>query len=191
MVMQKQIQLQNKALDYTLKLSKRARRLRLAVYCDGRLVVSAPRRLPFYQIEKFIHEKSSWILKKLADFASAPPTIFSRDVVAEYHQYKEAARTLVEARLAYFNRFYNFEINRISIKKQKTRWGSCSRKGNLNFNYKIALLPNELSDYIIVHELCHLGQFNHSAKFWRLVAEIIPDYAFRRRILNSHQYQLN
>lgn len=190
-MIKKQIHLQNQALDYTLKLSKRARRLRLAVYCDGRLVVSAPRRLPFYQIEKFIHEKSSWILKKLADFASAPPTIFSRDVVAEYRQYKEAARTLVEARLAYFNRFYNFEINRISIKKQKTRWGSCSRKGNLNFNYKIALLPNELSDYIIVHELCHLGQFNHSAKFWRLVAKMFPDYQEKRKVLNSNHFRLN
>lgn len=189
--MKKQIKIQNKIIDYTLRQSKAARRLRLVVYGDGSLVVSAPRRLPYYQIENFILEKSRWILQKLAGFATLPPSIFSRNVVAEYHKYKEVARCLVEARLAYFNKFYGFNINRISIKKQKTRWGSCSIKGNLNFNYKIALLPPDLVDYIIVHELCHLRQFNHSHKFWQLVAMMIPNYSDCRRRLNSNQYRLN
>lgn len=189
--MQKQIKLHNKIVDYTLKQSKRARRLRLAVYCDGRLVVSAPRRLPYSQIENFILEKAQWVLAKLDYFASLPKRIFAADVSVEYAQYKEAARHLAEGRLSYFNRFYGFEINRISIKKQKTRWGSCSRKGNLNFNYKIALLPPDLADYIIVHELCHLGQFNHSAKFWHLVSKIFPDYQAKRRQLNSTEFRLN
>ena len=93
-----------------------------------------------------------------------------------YKKYKEVARLLVLQRIARFNAFYQFNINRVSIKNTKSRWGSCSKKGNLNFNYKIALLPAELADYVIVHELCHLGEFNHSKKFWDLVAKTIPNY---------------
>ena len=89
----------------------------------------------------------------------------------------EQARFFVENRISYFNKFYKFEINRIAIKNTSTRWGSCSSKKNLNFNYKIIFLKPELSDYLIVHELCHLGQLNHSKKFWALVFKTIPDYA--------------
>ena len=94
----------------------------------------------------------------------------------EYAKYKNAAQNLVENKIGYFNDFYKFNVNKITIKNQKTRWGSCSRKGNLNFNYRLALLPEYLSDYIIVHELCHLGELNHSPKFWDLVAKTIPHY---------------
>lgn len=94
----------------------------------------------------------------------------------DYLRHKETARRLVKERLTYFNQFYGFKIGRISIRNQKTRWGSCSKRGNLNFHYKIALIPARLSDYIIVHELCHLGEFNHSKRFWALVAKTIPDY---------------
>ena len=103
----------------------------------------------------------------------------------QYLQHKERARVLVLARLEYFSALYrdvhgcNFTVGKVSIRNQTTRWGSCSSKGNLNFNYKIALLPEQLSDYIVVHELCHLGQFNHSQKFWDLVALALPDYAQR------------
>ena len=90
---------------------------------------------------------------------------------------KEQAELFVESRINYFNKFYNFKINRISIKNQSTRWGSCSSKGNLNFNYKIIYLKPELADYLIVHELCHLGELNHSKRFWALVKKTVPDYA--------------
>ncbi|MCX6719584.1 MAG: M48 family metallopeptidase [Candidatus Staskawiczbacteria bacterium] len=89
---------------------------------------------------------------------------------------REQARRLVENRLSYFNKFYNFEINRVAIKNASTRWGSCSSLGNLNFNYKIIYLRPELADYLIVHELCHLGEFNHSKRFKALVAKTIPNY---------------
>lgn len=90
---------------------------------------------------------------------------------------REEARVFVLGRLAYFNQFYNLKINRVAIKNTYRRWGSCSSKGNLNFNYKIIYLRPELADYLIVHELCHLGEFNHSPKFHALVAKTIPNYA--------------
>ena len=89
---------------------------------------------------------------------------------------REQARRFVEQRIMHFNRFYGFKVGRISIKNQSTRWGSCSSKGNLNFNYKIIYLREELADYLIVHELCHLGEFNHSKRFRALVAKTIPNF---------------
>ena len=89
---------------------------------------------------------------------------------------REHARQLVENRLSYINKIYKFKINRVAIKNQKTRCGSCSSKGNLKFNYKIIYLKPALADYLIVHELCHLGQMNHSKKFWALVEKTVPDY---------------
>jgi len=89
---------------------------------------------------------------------------------------REQARMLVENKLSYFNKFYNFEINRIAIKNTSSRWGSCSSKKNLNFNYKIIYLRPGLADYLIVHELCHLGELNHSRRFWALVEKTIPNY---------------
>jgi len=95
---------------------------------------------------------------------------------ANYLKYKETARLYIYERLDHYKEIYYFDFNRVSIRDQRTRWGSCSKKGNLNFNYRIMFLPKKTADYIIIHELCHLKEFNHSRKFWNLVAEIIPDY---------------
>ena len=89
---------------------------------------------------------------------------------------REQARIFAENRISHFNKFYKFEINRIAIKNTSTRWGSCSSKRNLNFNYKIIYLRPALADYLIVHELCHLGELNHSKRFWALVAKVVPDF---------------
>lgn len=102
---------------------------------------------------------------------------------SNYLKHKEQARALAHHKVAHFNTIYNFPINRIAIRNQKTRWGSCSRNGNLNFNYKIALIPEPLADYIVVHEICHLGEFNHSKNFWDLVARTIPDWKKKREEL--------
>lgn len=104
----------------------------------------------------------------------------------EYLRHKEAARALVHARVAHFIAYGMLTPNRIAIRNQKTRWGSCSKQGNLNFHYKLVLLPLELADYVIVHELCHLHEFNHSARFWELVAALLPDYVQRKRELMRH-----
>jgi predicted metal-dependent hydrolase len=93
-----------------------------------------------------------------------------------YIEHKEAARALVHARLEALNAHYGFAYNRVAIKDARSRWGSCSQKKNLNFNYRLVFLPAHLVDYIVVHELCHLKEFNHGPSFWTLVAEVVPEY---------------
>ncbi len=100
-----------------------------------------------------------------------------------FAEHKASALALVIDRLAHFNQHYGFVIGKVSIKNQQSRWGSCSKRGNLNFTYRLALLPAELADYVIVHELCHLGEFNHSRAFWQLVAKTIPHHAALRQQL--------
>ena len=104
---------------------------------------------------------------------------------SEYLKYKDLALKIATEKVEKWNLHYKFKYKKISVKNQKTRWGSCSKHGNLNFSYKIALLSEPLADYLVVHELCHLGEFNHSHKFWALVAQTIPDYQKVRRELKG------
>lgn len=100
-------------------------------------------------------------------------------VTKHYTEHKEAARALVVERLQQYNQHYNFTWNRVAIRNTKRSWGSCSSLKNLNFSYKLLFLPEDLCDYIVVHELCHLQELNHGPRFWLLVAETIPDYKER------------
>lgn len=94
----------------------------------------------------------------------------------EYLKYKEMARAVIHARLEYFAPICGVTYSRVAIRNQRKRWGSCSSLGNLNFSYRVAFLPDELRDYVIVHELCHLKELNHRPAFWALVAAVLPDY---------------
>lgn len=174
--MNKHIELHKRKVPYTLKVSNRAERLRLAVYCDGAFVVTSPKNMNQNIIEKFIIQRSQWILDKIDYFNSFSNKLKIRNSKEDFIKYKEKAKNLAEEKVLRFNKIYNFKFNKINIKNQKTRWGSCSKKGNLNFNYKIVLLPEKLANYIVVHEICHLGEFNHSRKFWNLVTKAVPDY---------------
>lgn len=150
--------------------------MRLAVYCDGSIVVTTPFDLRETIADKFIREKTDWLFAKIAFFKQFKGQPIARYSHAEYLKHKDRAYDLAVDRVQHFNSFYKFKFNKINIKNQKTRWGSCSKKGNLNFNYKIALLSPALADYIVVHELCHLKEFNHSPRFWKLVSQAMPDY---------------
>lgn len=174
--MKKHIALRSKAITYTLKKSKRARRMRLAVYCDGAIVITAPISIQEDTIERFIKEKTEWLFSKIDFFKQFKGKSIASTDKKDYTKFKEIAHTLATRKVEQFNKIYKFNFNSINIKNQKTRWGSCSKKGNLNFNYKIALLPERVTDYIVVHELCHLKEFNHSQKYWKLVSKAMPDY---------------
>lgn len=168
---------------YTLRRSRRARGVRLSVACGGVFTVTAPPWVRISRIEAFILKKSAWALDKIQYFSKFPRRTLTRNRKWHFAEHKEQARALVHERLAHFNQHYGFRWNRTAVRNQKSRWGSCSRKRNLNFNYKLALLPPRLADYIIVHELCHLGELNHAPKFWGLVARAIPEHRALRREL--------
>lgn len=143
--------------------------------------------LPFFVSAKrgrlFLESKEEWIREKMRNLAERPDDILRRGGIREYRASREAARRLVEERLAHFQEIYRVSWKRVSIRNQKTRWGSCSQKGGLSFNYRLMLLPSHLADYVIVHELCHLSELNHSPEFWALVARTFPDHRALRREL--------
>jgi predicted metal-dependent hydrolase len=96
------------------------------------------------------------------------------------------AKLYLKKRAAELANRYGFSVNRISVRDQKTRWGSCSAKKNLNFNFRLLKYRKEIIDYVIVHELCHLKEMNHSKKFWLLVESYLPNYKNLRRELKGH-----
>jgi len=159
--------------------------MRLAVYPDGAFVVTAPKWYPVYIINRFIEEKFDWIWEKVKDIDFQEISKKKKSEKTNYKEKKEFARAVIESRVKFFNNFYNFFYNRISIKNQKSCWGSCSRKKNLNFNYKAAFLPDNLRDYVVVHELCHLEELNHRKNFWKLVEKTFPDYKILRNNLRK------
>ena len=171
--------MENKRLVYQLRRSRGARRLRIAVYFDSQVVVTAPHSLNVNAIERFVAEKQAWIIEKLKHFATRPRTVIN--VTGTYREHRDDALAIVKARVEHWNSIYGFTFNKIAIRNQKRRWGSCSRAGNLNFNYKIKFLPESLVDYLVVHELCHLQEFNHSSQFWTLVSRAIPDFRTLRK----------
>jgi predicted metal-dependent hydrolase len=185
--MQKEIIVGEETIPYTLRKSARARRMRLAVHRDGSVVLTTPVRSAEYFGERFVMRHARWLLAKLRFFRGLPPVNpVARYGRREYLANKEAARTLVMQKINEFSAgLGGAPYGRVSIKDQKTCWGSCSRKGNLNFNYKILFLPSHLQDYVIVHELAHLRELSHSRSFWALVGNVVQDYTARRRELRG------
>ncbi len=172
--------------------------MRIIVHPDGRVVVTVSYRMPTLLAKQFVYAKSSWIeerkmafhTKELERIAQGlPKKLTLGEDKKEYTQLKEQARTILEKRVPELNTLYGFAYKNITVRNQKTRWGSCSTKGNLNFNYKVAFLPQEMMDYVIVHELCHLSEFNHSKKFWNLVAKVIPDHVDIRRSIKKMSFE--
>lgn len=172
-------------LAYEIRRSRRARRVRLSVYLNGSIVVTLPWFTSRSVAERFVKEKASWLLSRREQFTRQPVPFIARGGKREYLAFKEAARGLVQRRLQYYNRLYNLSYSRVTIRNQQTRWGSCSKGGNLSFNYRIVHLPAEVADYVVVHELCHLAEFNHSKRFWALVGRSLPNYADLRKRLKG------
>lgn len=149
------------------------------------MAVTAPHWVGLGPIEGFLRARAAWISDKVEQFRRRGFRPVPRSSRGEYKRHKAAALVLAQARAEHFAGMYGLNYRKISIRNQKTRWGSCSRQGNLSFNYRIFTIAPELADYIIVHELCHLSEFNHSEKFWNLVRQTVPDCQnIRRKIRN-------
>ncbi len=172
-------------IGYTLRRSARTRSLRISIYGRADVVVTAPPSMSERTIDRFVASRMHWIRAKLEYLKKLPEHMFLKSSKRDLERYKAAALVLAKARIEHFNQEYGFAFKKISIRNQKTRWGSCSKSGTISFNYKIALLPAHLADYIIVHELCHAGEMNHSRRFWALVEKAIPDYRQLRSELNG------
>jgi hypothetical protein len=181
----KKIDLGGREIAYCLRISARAKCLRVAIKPGGEVFAVKPRFFPDFLVERFLRQKSGWILDKIADLKNKK-NLLARGCRADFLRHARPARDLVLRKIDKFSRTYQFNFNRVSIRDQKTRWGSCSRRGNLSFNYRIALLPDRLADYIVAHELCHLKEMNHSRRFWDLLAVALPDCKLRRRELKRY-----
>ncbi len=169
-------------IDYTVKRSQRARTMRLAIYPDGNVVVTAPRFFGLQAIEDFVMKHSNWVRTKVEETRGRTILRIRR---ADIPMLKKQALALAVSRAEHFAAYYGVSYKKISIRAQKSRWGSCSEKGNLSFNYKLTVLDPRLADYIVVHEICHLKQFDHSKAFWALVAEQFPDHQELREKLRN------
>lgn len=179
------IKIKDQEIGYSLLRLKRSSRLRVTIRPGGICSVSAPWRMSDNQIESFLLEKGVWLVQKIEHMRLLAPAMSKTEEKKEYALYKEKARQIATDKVTRYAALYNLPWKKIAIRNQKTRWGSCSRRGNLNFSYKLALLPEDLADYLIVHEVCHLKEFNHSDRFWNLVALTIPDYKERRVALKN------
>ena len=183
--MLKTMKIKNHKFDYKIRKIKRTKRLSIAVNADASVTVTMPKWMPVLLAEKFLKEKSDWIIKKIDYFSKLKDSRIIKISKTDYKKKKEQARDLINKNVLELNKFYNYKINKIAIRNQKTRWGSCSSKNNLNFNYKMIYLRSELIKYIIVHEICHLKEFNHSKKFWALVEKTVPNYLSLRKELKK------
>ena len=186
--MQRKIKLYNTDVVYTIRSSRRAKKVRLTMYCDVGLVVTLPAAMPLRNAEQFIRQKAQWIIKTLDFFSQQTVILSPRERGMAKHEAREQARVFIRDRVEHFNKILKFSHNRIFIKAHKRKWGSCSHRKNLNFNYRILFLPQALADYIIIHELCHLQEMSHSKKFWGLIEKILPDWRERQKQLRKYAF---
>ena len=155
----------------------------IQIKADGQVVVRCPKRMRIEEARRFVESKANWIEKHLA---KRPAQDVAKYTPKEIGQLREQARKLVTDRVKYYAPIIGVTYNKIAIRTQHTRWGSCSSKGNLNFNCLLALVPPEVLDYVVVHELCHRKELNHSACFWSEVEKVLPNYNVHRKWLKEH-----
>lgn len=168
------------------------RTISLEITSPGEILVRAPRRMSEVEIRAFVESKSSWLAKHLQKKEQ------DLEAVQEEGHFTEAeikrltclAKQVIPEKVAYYARLMGVTYGCITIRKQKSRWGSCSREGNLNFNCLLMMTPTEVLDYVVVHELSHRLEMNHSARFWAQVEKVIPDYRGPRKWLKEHGSRL-
>lgn len=147
---------------------------------DMTVIVRAPKRATEKDIGRILLEKDKWIKKHIEQFKVSQAENEARGIKPlspdEIQKLADEALKYIPERVEYFAKIIGVDYGRITIRNQKTRWGSCSSKGNLNFNCLLMLTSPEVIDYVVVHELCHRKEMNHSKAFWSEVGKVIPDY---------------
>lgn len=166
----------------------------IQVNSDLSVTVRAPRSASEKDIEEILKKKEAWISKhieKIKDakerFEAEPTEKLTREKVIAL---AEEALKVIPERVEYFAKVIGVTYGKITVRNQKTRWGSCSSKGNLNFNCLLMLAPPEVLDYVVVHELCHRKQMNHSKAFWLEVEKVLPNYKEVRKWLKEEGSQM-
>lgn len=177
------------SLNICIKVIRSGRKsIGLEVKADGSVLARIPRRLPDRELKKFLEEHKEWVIKKLElleDRQKNRETSHAVPVRELMPEDIEKIKAKFSGRVQYYSHLMGVTYGRITIRNQKTRWGSCSAKGNLNFNYQLYYLPEELLDYVIVHELAHRRHMNHSSAFWEEVGRYCPDYKECRKRLKE------
>lgn len=170
-------------ISYQLIRSNR-KTLAIQITPAGEVLVRCPRGFPAKEAEMFVESKREWIEAHLAKIAERPavPALSTEEVRTLA---RRAAEDIPE-RVARFAPLVGVEYGHITIRSQRTRWGSCSAKGNLNFNCLLSLCPEEVRDYVVIHELCHRKELNHSPRFWAEVEKVCPDYTRHRKWLKEN-----
>lgn len=183
--MERSVTLNGEQITYKHNRTRRAKRMTITVKHDASVLVTTPRSFPIRIIEHVMKRQADWILKQIEKYKDSPYSILHRKNPEEYERYKEKALRYLTQKVEKMNQHYGFSYNKISVRNQTTMWGSCSEKGNLSFNYKLYFLPDYLAEYVVVHELCHLQELNHSQAFWDLVAKVIPEWEDRVKELGT------
>ena len=170
-------------MEYELIRSRR-KTLALQLKPDGTVLVRAPLLAPRWKIESFLREHEDWVEKQREKLS---PAIRAEKLSAEeLAALKKQARPVFLARTAYYAPLVGVRYERVTVRSQRSKWGSCSVRGGLNFNCLLLLAPEEVLDYVVVHELCHLLEMNHSPRFWDEVRRVLPDYERARRWLRKN-----
>lgn len=188
---QKQKEMEEAGISFQLLRGGR-KTLALQIKADGTVLARAPYRMPEYRVRQFVREKAGWIRKNQEKAATrrrpaGEGAALSPEKRAEL---LTLAPEVFRARVEYFAPQIGVTYTKITIRDQKTRWGSCGGTGSLSFNFRLLLAPPEVLDYVVVHELCHRREMNHSAAFWAQVARILPDYPLRRAWLKENGWRL-
>jgi len=161
------------------------RRLTLRVGKGGKVSVSAPPRLSEKFIEKFVKEHDAWIEQAKQKIQIREAQEKEKIKFPSFESSKARAKKLLLERTRYWASQYGVKFHKVSIKRASTRWGSCSSKGNINLHYKLLFLPEELREYVVVHEVCHLLHMNHSRAFWKEVERSFPNWRRIKRELKE------
>ena len=166
------------------------RTIAIEIKQDLRVIVRAPLEMRDREIYRFVAKKRLWIDKHLetakAHIAETVPALSGEELRA----LTDAALKDIPARVAKYAAVMGVTVGRITIRSQKSRWGSCSAKGNLNFNCLLMLCPEEIRDYVVVHELCHLKELNHAPAFWAQVERVLPGYKEQCQWLRENGSQI-